>query len=106
MTAERDKFTATTVRERQLWCSVLQQVLDDCSIRLPKRPQDAVRQSREFLDKALYLWRKHNADVISAREFVLRRRNKWREVVCDFAGITEECFVKKARQIIEKAKAA
>lgn len=106
MTAERDKFTASTVRERQLWCSVLQQVLDDCAIRLPSRPKDVERTSQEFLLKARHQWRKHNADVISAREFVLRRRNKWREVVCDFAGITEECFVKKARQIIEKAKAA
>lgn len=104
MTAERDKFTATTVRERQLWCSVLGQVLDDCTIRLPPRPRDAVNADIMLLE--MNRWRKHNADVISAREFVLRKRNAWRGVVCDFAGITEECFLKKARQIIEKAKAA
>lgn len=101
---DRDKFHASTVREQQLWCSVLAQVLDDCAIPLQHRPRDAARQSREFMLKSLNAWRKHNADVISARLFVLRKSNSWRGVVCDFAGITEECFLKKAREIIDIAK--
>lgn len=89
--------------ERQLWCAVLDKVLEDLRNHLPERPlaltprwaNDTFVRRRWFLEQAR--WYTKHRDTITARAFAFSRGNKWRTAVCDFAGINEECFVKAAR---------
>lgn len=105
--ADNTGFPASVSRERQMWCSVLQQTLDDLSIKLPPAPvMDTVWRSEDSPHRLEWIretarWQNANQNTIGARAFAFGPLNRWRETVCDFAGITEECFVRRAKAIVE-----
>lgn len=63
---------------RMLWCSVLLQALDDATGKAGMTTMEEIEEARDWLT---------------------RKRNKWRQTVCDFAGVNEECLTKKAREL-------
>lgn len=93
----------TGIPERQLWCAVLDKVLEDLRNHLPEPPSalsprwagSEPHRRAWFFDHAK--WQNKHRDTISARHFAFATRNRWRSCVCDYAGISEECFVKAAR---------
>lgn len=90
--AENLGFVASTCRERQLWCAVLNLILEDCATDLPD-------PSRRFDDRSGIrrdIW----DNVTDARLIVAPERHHWRSVMCDLAGVNEERFVKHARLLV------
>lgn len=99
----------TGIPERQMWCAVLDKVLEDLRNHLPDPPRALSprwagyepQRRAWFFDHAK--WQNKNRDTISARHFAFSNKSrKWRGAVCDYAGISEECFVKAARTRMPK----
>lgn len=91
--ADRSSLLASTCREQQLWCAVLNLILDDCGEDLPDLRNRVglgdMGQRREMWD-----------NIMDARLIVAAKRNKWRSMMCDFAGVNEEKFVQRARLMV------
>lgn len=62
---------------KQLWCAVLLQAVDDA------RGKGSGT----------------SGDCMEARSWLTIAANKWRSIVCDYAGICEESLVKKSREL-------
>lgn len=109
--AENVGFPASTCPEMQLWCAVLHKALEDLALPLPPAPE--FNETWRTPDSPIRLawvretarWQNANAEAISARAFAFGGGNRWRGTVCDFAGVTEECFVKAARVVVDRADA-
>lgn len=91
--ADRSSLLGSTCREQQLWCAVLNQILDDCAEDLPD-----LRKRRVFQDMGQLreIW----DNIMDARLIVAAKQHKWRSMMCDFAGINEEKFVERARLMV------
>lgn len=91
--AEQGGVRGSTCREQQLWCAVLNLILEDCGEDLPdlskRLANDDIAQRRDAWD-----------NIMDARLIVAAKRNKWRSMMCDFAGVNEEKFVQRARLMV------
>lgn len=70
------RYRASQDGHRQLWCSVLLQAL-----------ADAGSNAATLIERD------------EARRWLTEPVNEWRETVCDFAGMNEECVVTQARRM-------
>lgn len=70
------RFNSAVDPHKQLWCSVLLQAVDDAR---GKGTATTI------------------AECNAARNWLTEATNKWRSIVCDYAGICEESLVKMAR---------
>lgn len=90
--------------ERQLWCAVLDKVLDDLRGHLPSAPERPSRMYATHVNVhrtwslAVSMWRNRHRETISARHFAFATPYRWRSIVCDLAGVNEECFMKAAQK--------
>lgn len=97
---------AAASREQQLWAEVLLLVVEDCGIQLTGRPRRRCGEHLDRLAARVDMWKRSNFAAVTAREFVEPEDNRWRGMVCDFAGIHEGKFVQHCKGLIATTDAS